>query len=62
MQPNPVGLRKGICASRRRLPWKARLELPNEEMCNALLGTLEEQGYVLDETYTLDGNMVSFAY
>lgn len=41
---------------------EARVEFPNEEMRNAFLGTLEEQGYVLDETYTLDGNMVSFAY
>lgn len=41
---------------------EARVEFPNEEMRNAFLGTLEEPGYVLDETYTLDGNMVSFAY
>ncbi|HIT53498.1 MAG TPA: DUF4474 domain-containing protein [Candidatus Fimivicinus intestinavium] len=41
---------------------EARVEFPNEEMRNAFLPALEEQGYVLGETYTVEGNIVSFAY
>lgn len=41
---------------------EARVEFPNAEMRDAFLAALEEQGYVLNETYTLDGNIVSFAY
>lgn len=41
---------------------EARVEFPNSEMRDAFLIALEEQGYVPGETYTLDGNIVSFAY
>lgn len=41
---------------------EARAEFPNAEMRDAFLVALEGQGYVRDETYTLDGNIVSFAY
>lgn len=41
---------------------EARVEWPNEEMRDAFLVALEGQGYVLNETYTVDGNIVSFAY
>lgn len=41
---------------------EARVEFPNEEMRDAFLPALEEQGYVLGETYTVEGNIVSFAY
>lgn len=41
---------------------EARVEWPNEEMRDAFLVALEGEGYVLNETYTVDGNIVSFAY
>lgn len=41
---------------------EARVEFPDAGMRDAFLVALEEQGYVLNETYTLDGNIVSFAY
>lgn len=40
----------------------ARVEWPDAGMRDAFLGALEGQGYVLNETYTVDGNIVSFAY
>ena len=41
---------------------EARVEFPNAEMRDAFLTALEGEGYVRNETYTLDGNVVCFAY
>lgn len=40
----------------------AKLGFPNVEMRDAFLTELEKDGYVLNETYTLDGNVVIFSY
>ena len=41
---------------------EARVEFPNAEMRDTFLTALEGEGYVRNETYTLDGNVVCFAY